>query len=92
MLKPNPSHHYKKDCALMEKRGHNMALLDDVVNTLLQEQQLVEMHTDHHLHGVYKDFHECHIQPDWLLIYKVDHAEQLLHLERTGSHSDLFKM
>lgn len=67
-----------------------MALLVDVIDTLLAEKPLPERHRDHALTGNYKGFRECHIQPDWLLIYAVQKEALVLTASRTGTHSDLF--
>ena len=74
----------------MEKRGYDMTVIDDVIETLLQRKPLPASLLDHPLHGNWKGFRECHILPDWLLIYKIDGINLLLYLERTGTHSDLF--
>ena len=75
----------------MEKRGYDMSLIDETIETLLQEKPLPSAHFDHPLQGNWKGFRECHITPDWLLIYKIDGNKLLLYLERTGTHSDLFR-
>ena len=76
----------------MKKRGMNVKLLTDVVDMLLDGQQLPEEYRDHGLSGKYKGFGECHIQPDWLLIYLVNETELILTTARTGSHADLLGM
>ena len=90
MLKPKPSNRFKKNYILMEKRGYNMALIDDTIEILLMEKPLPDSYFDHSLQGNWKGYRECHILPDWLLIYKADGKNLLLYLERTGTHSDLF--
>ena len=84
------SNHFKRDLKLMAKRGLDLNLLDNIVEKLANEEPLDPKNKDHELKGNYKDFRECHILPDWLLIYRVDDTELLLFLSRTGSHSDLF--
>ena len=74
----------------MKKQGKNMTLLESVIDTLLAERELDEKHRDHPLTGNYIGFRECHVQPDWLLIYIVDHGQLILTASRTGTHSDLF--
>lgn len=74
----------------MKKQGKNMTLLESVIDTLLAERELDEKHRDHPLTGNYIGFRECHVQPDWLLIYTVDHGQLILTASRTGTHSDLF--
>ena len=66
-----------------------MNLLDDVLQTLMEEKALDPKHRDHELIGNYSGFRECHILPDWLLIYAVDKKNLFLVASRTGTHSDL---
>ena len=81
---------FKKDLKSMIKRGYNIVLLGVVVDTLAEGQELPPKYKDHALIGNYTGCRECHITPDWLLIYEVDGDELFLYLTRTGSHSDLF--
>lgn len=81
---------YKRDLKLARKRGLDEALLDDIIILLINGRPLPETNKDHALKGDYKGCRECHITPDWLLIYSVDNGINLLTLIRTGSHSDLF--
>ena len=74
----------------MKKRGMNLKLLQEVVDMLANNKKLPDKCKDHYLTGEYKRYRECHIQPDWLLIYKIDKGELVLTAFRTGSHSDLF--
>ena len=67
-----------------------MTLLETVITDLLNEKKLDEKYLDHPLSGNYAGFRECHILPDWLLIYAINHGQLLLTVTRTGSHSDLF--
>ncbi len=83
---------YKKSYKLMKKRGLDLSLLDDVVDILRQGKTLDKKYKDHLLKGEYAGFHECHIKPDWLLIYLIEHDVLTLTLVETGSHSDLFKL
>jgi mRNA interferase YafQ len=81
---------FEKDVKRMAKRGMPLRELTAVVNLLLEQVPLPEKHRDHPLVGDYIGFRECHIRPDWLLIYTI-HAEKLvLTCTRTGTHSDLF--
>lgn len=82
---------FKKDYKLMEKRGYKMELLDNIIRKLSKEEQLPKENLDHCLQGNYKGYKECHIQPNWLLIYKIDKKELILTAFRTGSHSDLLE-
>lgn len=83
---------FKKDYKLAKKQGKNLNLLKSIVKKLENDEKLPEACHDHELKGNYKDYRECHIEPDWLLIYKKTESILLLTLFRTGSHSDLLKM
>ncbi len=82
---------YKKAYKLMKKRGLDISLLDEVVDLLRQGRQLEERYRDHGLTGDLAGFRECHIKPDWLLIYLIENDILTLTLIDTGSHSDLFR-
>ena len=90
MLEIILSNQFKKDIKSAQKRGLKLELLTEVVDTLASQQSLPEKYLDHSLTRSYADFIECHIKPDWLLIYRIDNEDLLLFLFRTGSHSDLF--
>ena len=90
MLEVVLSNRFRKDLKQAAKRGYKLDLLDDVVELLVRQEPLPEKHRDHELSGNYAGFRECHIQPDWLLIYRVYEDQLLLFLSRTGTHSDLF--
>ncbi len=81
---------FRKDLKRIRKRGYDLSKLDDVLQRLLAEEPLEEKHRDHDLIGDYKGFRECHIEPDWLLVYAVDNGKLILTASRTGTHSDLF--
>ena len=81
---------FKKDFKRMQKQGRNLSLLERVIDDLLAEKPLDPRHRDHALAGPYIGFRECHILPDWLLIYAVDRGQLVLTASRTGTHSDLF--
>lgn len=66
-------------------------MLEIVVNKLANQEKLEPKYHDHALSGIYSDFRECHVKPDWLLIYSIDDDELELFLFRNGTHSDLFK-
>ena len=89
MLTPIYRKSFEKDIKRVKKRGKNMEKLKTVIYILLEKKSLPIRCHDHTLSGNYNDHRECHIEPDWLLIYKI--TESSLILERTGSHSDLFK-
>jgi len=90
MLKVRYSAKFKNDFKLIQKRGNYINLLQDVIVLLCDEQQLAPKYKDHVLSGNYSGHRECHITPDWLLIYKIEKDILTLSLTRTGSHSDLF--
>ncbi len=81
---------FKKDYKLAQKRGYDISLLKEVIGILASGEQLPEKYYDHPLSGDYKGCRECHILPDWLLIYRVEKDLLILGLTRTGTHSDLF--
>ena len=81
---------FKKDLKSAKKRGYDLTLLNRVVDTLVMGQPLAEKYRDHNLTGNFKGCRECHITPDWLLIYEISNNELILYLTRTGTHSDLF--
>ncbi|HHX24083.1 MAG TPA: type II toxin-antitoxin system YafQ family toxin [Thermoanaerobacterales bacterium] len=81
---------FKKDYKLAIKRGLNIILLDDCIHMLAAGEKLTSKFRDHSLSGRWTGFRECHIEPDWLLIYRIDDTAVTLVLTRTGSHSDLF--
>jgi mRNA interferase YafQ len=81
---------YNKDADLLRKRGKKMARLVAIVDALRHRRQLARRHRDHALSGDWQGWRDCHIEPDWLLIYRVDPEAGELILGRTGTHSDLF--
>ena len=81
---------FRKDYKRMKSQGKDMSLLENVIDTLLEEKPLEAKHRDHPLSGSYIGFRECHILPDWLLIYAINHGQLILTASRTGTHSDLF--
>lgn len=89
MLKVKYSGQFKKDYKKCSKRGFDMNLLKSVVTLLAVPEALPKKNQDHDLKGSYKGFRECHISPDWLLIYR--NNGDYLELSRTGTHSDLFR-
>lgn len=82
---------YKKSYKLMKRRGLDLSALDEVVDLLRQGKQLDEKYRDHGLSGNYAGFRECHVKPDWLLIYLIENDILTLTLVDIGTHSDLFK-
>ena len=81
---------FKKNYKLMKRRGLDISLLDTVIDTLRQGKKLDKKYKDHILKGDFAGFHECHIKPDWLLLYLIEEDILTLTLVDTGSHSDLF--
>ena len=81
---------FRKDYKRIKKRGYDLSLLENVLDTLLREETLDQKYRDHALTGNYIGFRECHIQSDWLLIYAINASELILTASRTGTHSDLF--
>lgn len=84
------THQYLKDLKLARKRGLDESKLNEVIFTLISGGELPQKNRDHSLAGNYKGFRECHISPDWLLIYSRDVTVKIVTLIRTGTHSDLF--
>lgn len=80
---------FKKDYKTAVKRNLDTDLLDEVIRKLANLEPLAEKYKDHNLSGNWQSFRECHIKPDWLLIYKIDNGKLILTLARTGSLSDL---
>ena len=90
MLKLVTTGTFRKDYKRIKKRGYDISLLETVLEQLLSEKKLEEKYRDHALVGNYAGFRECHILPDWLLIYAINNSELILTASRTGTHSDLF--
>lgn len=85
-----PSTKFQKDVKRAKKRGYDIDLLTDIIRKLANGETLDKKHRDHMLSGEYAGCHECHITPDWLLVYEIYEEELILYLTRTGTHSDLF--
>ena len=90
MYNIRPTTKFQKDLKRLKRRGYDISLLADVIKILAAGKTLPEKNRDHQLSGEYTGCRECHIAPDWLLIYEVDGADLILYLTRTGTHSDLF--
>lgn len=88
MLELEYTTQFKRDLKLSKKRGKDLSKFDSIVELLLKGKSLPEKNRDHPLTSNYKDHRECHIEPDWLLIYLL--GKTTLVLVRTGTHSDLF--
>lgn len=88
MLRPRFTGAFKKDRKRAERRGKDLRKLDKLMRRLVSEEPLETRLRDHKLGGEWRDFRECHIEPDWLLIYRTQKDE--ITFVRTGTHSDLF--
>lgn len=86
-----PTAKFQKDVKRIKKRGYDMSLLTNVLKKLSAGEPLPIKNNDHSLTGNFEGCRECHIAPDWLLIYKISQNSIYLYLTRTGIHSDLFK-
>lgn len=84
------SNQFKRDLKIISKRRYDLSLLQSIVDKLAAQEALPEKNHDHNLVGKYAGYRECHIQPDWLLIYRINNKELYLFLSRTGTHADLF--
>jgi mRNA interferase YafQ len=91
MLTPQETTRFRRDLRRMRRRGKDVQKLQAIVRLLVQEQPLAPRHRDHPLVGDWLGYRDCHIEPDWLLIYKIDQEEASLTLARTGTHADLFE-
>ena len=85
-----PTNQFRKDLKLAQKRGYDLEKLKTILHALANGQTLDPKYKDHVLVGNYVGCRECHIQPDWLLIYRIDGDQLIVVLSRTGTHSDLF--
>ena len=91
MLKLQVATAFKKDLKKSKKQGRDIPLLEEIIDNLQKELPLQKKFKDHNLIGNWKGYRECHLEPDWLLIYKVESGKvKLLRLARLGSHSELF--
>ena len=90
MYNIRPTSRFQKDLKLAKRRGYDIDLMTDIIKKLALGEPLPAKNKDHDLSGDYVGFRECHITPDWLLIYELDGDDLILYLTRTGTHSDLF--
>lgn len=90
MYNVKPTTRFQKDLKRVAKRGYDISLLTQIVKKLANGEPLPEKNKDHPLSGDYAGCRECHITPDWLLVYEIDDDALILYLTRTGTHSDLF--
>ena len=89
-LKISWTNQFKKDYKKALRRRKNIKLLDDIIRALSRGETLPEKNKDHALSGDWIGHRECHIQPDWLLVYRIEDNVLILTLARTGTHSDIF--
>lgn len=90
MYRIRPTTKFQKDVKRLKKRGYDLFSLTKVIQILADGKSLPPQNRDHALSGNYAGFRECHIAPDWPLIYEISEDTLFLYLTRTGSHSDLF--
>ncbi len=90
MYELRPTSKFQKDLKRAKKRGYDISLLTRIIKMLVAGEPLPKENRDHPLLGDYAGCRECHITPDWLLIYEIDGDELFLYLTRTGTHGDLF--
>ncbi|MDO8747361.1 MAG: type II toxin-antitoxin system YafQ family toxin [Thermodesulfovibrionales bacterium] len=91
MYQPVYTKQFRKDIKRVEKSGNkDIEKLKAIIRLLLDSKQLDLSYRDHNLKGNFKDRRECHIEPDWLLVYKLNKKEKTMTVERTGSHADIF--
>ena len=91
MLKPAYTKQFEKDLKLMLRRGKDEKKIRAVMSCLIRQKPLEPKHRDHKLIGNWKGRRDCHVEPDWVLIYQIDEGAALIIFERTGTHSDLFR-
>ncbi len=92
MLRIRFANRMKRDVKLMKKRGKNLSKLESILEKLALRENLPVKNRDHQLAGEMQGFRECHIESDWLLIYRIEEDELILYATATGSHADLFDM
>lgn len=90
MYEVRPTTRFQRDLKLAKKRNYDMSKMTRVIKLLASGQPLPARYKDHPLEGDYAGCRECHITPDWLLVYEIDNGQLILYLTRTGTHSDLF--
>lgn len=90
MYEVKPTSRFRRDLKYIKRRGYDMRLLTKVIQALASGEPLAEKYKDHALSGVWSKQRECHVTPDWLLIYRLENEILVLTLTRTGTHSDLF--
>ena len=91
MLRPIASRQFERDKTKAKKQRKNFDILISVLEKLIKEEPLEPKYCDHPLHGEWKGFRDCHVQNDWVLIYRIDRKENTVTFARLGSHAELFK-
>ena len=91
MLRRITSRQFEKDYYKAIKSGKKTEKLNNIIERLINQEIVEQNYKDHKLTGVYSGYRECHIEPDWLLIYKIDKENKMISFVRTGSHSELFE-
>ena len=89
-LRPAYTGRFKRDVKTMQKRGKDMQKLKELMELLIEQLPLEPRHRDHSLSGPWNGHRDCHVDPDWVLIYKIVFEENEIRFERTGTHADLF--
>ncbi len=89
MRTPSYTTQFERDLRLMQRRGKDIDKLKQILAALIHEEPLPERHQDHVFRGNLRNRRECHVEPDWLLVYKLNDDDIIF--ERTGTHSDLFE-
>ena len=90
MLSLKTTGQFRKDYKRIRKRGYDILQLETVIDIILTNNPLDTKYKNHTLSGNWSGYQECHIQPDWLLVYRIEQENLILSLSRTGTHSDLF--
>lgn len=85
-----PTSKFQKDLKRVQRRGYDLSLITAIIKKLANGETLPPKNKDHYLSGDYEGCRECHITPDWLLVYEICESDLFLYLTRTGTHSDLF--
>lgn len=92
MLRPTYTKQFNKDIKRIKKSGNkDIEKIKTIIRLLIDEKTLAFSYRDHQLKGDFKDRRGCHIEPDWLLVYKIDRKNREIVFERTGSHADIFE-
>jgi mRNA interferase YafQ len=91
MLEPIYTNRFKKELKLIHKRGWDLSKIETVTTLIINEHPLPDRCHNHPLHGKYEGRWECHVEPDWLLVYKINPDAKTVTFHRTGAHADLFK-